>query len=199
MSANPPSGPSVPFGTGGFQAPPSQSPGVAGGPPAWSVPPRGQSRALTLVALGISVVATVLGIVGWFRPTAASAPATQPAGPTYTEQQINDARTRVCSAFDLVLKGINLQTHGQPSEEPGMRKAQAVSGQLSLAAGGWYLRDHIDPATPGDLATSARKTSQVLLDLGANALAGAQNADQPQANLLGEAQSAFVQMQDLCK
>jgi hypothetical protein len=199
MSEQPPSGPSAPSGTGGFQASPGQFPGVAGGLPSWSEPPRCQSRALNFLALGISVIATVLAIFGWFRPAPAAAPPTQPAGPTYTEQQINDAKIRACNAFDIVLKGVTLQTHGQPSDDPGMRKAQAVNGQLSLAAGGWYLRDHVEPGTPADLATTAQKTSHLLLDLGANALAGAQNADQPQAKLLSETQAAFARMQDLCK
>jgi hypothetical protein len=80
-----------------------------------------------------------------------------------------------------------------------MRKAQAVNGQLSLVAGGSYLRDHLDLATPAQLAADIRKTADVLSDLGANALAGAQNGDQPQANLLTEAKSSFAQVQELCK
>jgi hypothetical protein len=80
-----------------------------------------------------------------------------------------------------------------------MRKAQAVNGQLSLVAGGWYLRGHVDPATPPQLGAAIQKTADVLLDLGANALAGAQNADQPQAGLLNDAQSGFAQVQGLCK
>jgi hypothetical protein len=98
-----------------------------------------------------------------------------------------------------VLKGVTLQTHGEPSDDPAMRKAQAANGQLSLVAGGWYLRDRAEPATPPDLATAVQKTSDVLLELGANALAGAQNADQPQARLLEETQSAFAQVREQCK
>jgi hypothetical protein len=200
MSEQPPAGPPAPSGAGGFPTSRGQFPGAPAGPPSWpSNPSRGQSRALTYVALTTAILATVLAIVGWFRPSPALPPTAHTSDPTYTEQQISDAKTRVCTAFETVLKGVTLQTHGQPSDDAGMRKAQAVNGQLSLAAGGWYLRDHVDPATPGELATAARKTSNILLDLGANALAGAQNADQPQAGLLGDAQSAFVQMQELCK
>ena len=71
--------------------------------------------------------------------------------PTYTEQQISDAKARSCAAFDTVLKGVTLQTHGEASDDPAMRKAQAVNGQLSLVAGGGYLRDHLEPATPHNL------------------------------------------------
>ena len=199
MSEHPPSGPSHGPGASGFPSPPTEFPGAQGGPPPWPpVPPRGPSRWPTFLALAIAVIATGLAIVGWFRP-APPPPAPHPAAPTYTEQQISDAKTRACNAFEVVLKGVTLQTHGEPSGDPTMRKAQAIDGQLSLVAGGWYLRDHVEPATPKQLGADMRKTADVLLDLGANALAGAQNADQPQADLLTEAQSAFAQVQELCK
>ncbi|BBX47940.1 hypothetical protein GCM10009641_10160 [Mycobacterium cookii] len=199
MSDHPPSGQSSAHGAGGYPAGPAGFPGAPAGSTPWSPPPTGgTSRWLTFLALAIAVIATGLAIVGWFRPTPV-APPPHSTGPTYTEQQISDAKTRACAAFETVLKGVTLQTHGQPSDDPAMRKAQAVNGQLALAAGGSYLRDRLDPATPSELATAVRKTSDILLDLGANALAGAQNADQPQAGLLSEAQSSFAQVQELCK
>jgi hypothetical protein len=199
MSEGPPSGfpPSHPVS--GFPAAHTGFPGAAAQSPTWPpVPPRAPSRWLTFVALGVALIATGLAIVGWFRPSPTPAPQ-PPSAPTYTEQQISDAKARVCAAFETVLKGVTLQTHGEPSDDPAMRKAQAANGQLSLVAGGWYLRDRAERATPPDLATAVQKTSDVLLELGADALAGAQNADQPQARLLEESQSAFAQVREQCK
>jgi hypothetical protein len=198
MSEYPPSGPSAAHGPSGYPAAPTGFPGAAAGSPAWPSPSRGPSQWPTFLALALALVASGLAIVGWFRP---SPPPTAPPSktPTYTEQQISDAKARSCAAFDTVLKGVTLQTHGEASDDPAMRKAQAVNGQLSLVAGGGYLRDHLDPATPAQLAADIRKTADVLSDLGANALAGAQNADQPQAGLLTEAKSSFAQVQELCK
>jgi hypothetical protein len=198
MSEYPPSGPSAAHGPSGYPAAPTGFPGAAAGSPAWPSPSRGPARWPTFLALAIALLASGLAIVGWFRPSPSPAPS-HPASPTFTEQQISDAKARSCAAFDTVLKGVTLQTHGEASDDPAMRKAQAVNGQLSLVAGGWYLRDHVDPATPTQLAADIRKTADVLLDLGANALAGAQNADQPQASLLTEAKSSFAQVQELCK
>jgi hypothetical protein len=197
MSEYPPSGPSAAHGASGYPPAPTGFPGAAAGPPVWPSPSR-SSQWPTFLALALALVASGLAIVGWFRP---SPPPTAPPSktPTYTEQQISDAKARSCAAFDTVLKGVTLQTHGEASDDPAMRKAQAVNGQLSLVAGGGYLRDHLDPATPAQLAADIRKTADVLSDLGANALAGAQNADQPQASLLTEAKSSFAQVQELCK
>jgi hypothetical protein len=198
MSEYPPSGPSAAHGPSGYPAAPAGFPGTAAGSPVWPSPSRAPSRWPTFLALALALVASGLAIVGWFRPS--PPPAAQPSTtPAYTEQQISDAKTRACAAFDTVLKGVTLQTHGEASDDPAMRKAQAVNGQLSLVAGGWYLRDHVDPATPTQLAADIRKTADVLLDLGTNALAGAQNADQPQASLLAEVKSSFAQVQELCK
>jgi len=200
MSEQPPSGPPLPSGERGFSSSRGQFPGAAAGPPPWpSAPPGGQSRALTFVAIAIGVIGTCLAVAGWFRASPVAPPAQRSASPTYTEQQIADAKARACDAFQTVLKGVTLQTHGEASSDPSMRKAQAVNGQLSLVAGGGYLRDRVDPATPTQLAADIRKTSDILLDLGANALAGAQNADQPQAGLLSEAQSSFAEVQEQCK
>jgi hypothetical protein len=198
MSEYPPSGHSAAHGPSGYPAAPTGFPGAAAGSPAWPSPSRGPSQWPTFLALAVALVASGLAIAGWFRP---SPPPTAPPSktPTYTEQQISDAKARSCAAFDTVLKGVTLQTHGEASDDPAMRKAQAVNGQLSLVAGGSYLRDHVDPATPTQLAADIRKTADVLSDLGANALAGAQNADQPQASLLTEAKSSFAQVQELCK
>ena len=197
MSEYPPSGPSAAHGASGYPPLPTGFPGAAAGPPVWPSPSR-SSQWPTFLALALALVASGLALVGWFRP---SPPPTAPPSktPTYTEQQISDAKARSCAAFDTVLKGVTLQTHGEASDDPAMRKAQAVNGQLSLVAGGGYLRDHLDPATPAQLAAEIRKTADVLSDLGANALAGAQNADQPQASLLTEAKSSFAQVQELCK
>jgi hypothetical protein len=158
---------------------------------------------LTFVALAIAVIATGLAIVGWFRPSP-PAPTPRPAAPTYTEQQISEAKARACTAFGVVKTGTTLQARGgdpdgQPSDDAAMRKAQAANARLSLVAGAWYLRDHLDPATPTPLAGAIQKLSAVLMDIGVNYLAGAKNADPPQAALLSEGESEMTHVADLCK
>jgi hypothetical protein len=201
MSEQPPAGPPAPYGTGGFPTSSGQFPGsVAAPPPRPSTPPRGQSRALTDVALAIALIATVLAIIGWFRPSASQQSA-RTVTPTYSPQQISDAKARACNAVDTVHKGAILHsgTGTQQSIDPAMAEAQAADGRLAVIAGGWYLRDHLDPAAPPTLVDEIRHLSQVMLDLGANYLAGAKNADPNQAALIEEGNTAFERAQDLCK
>jgi hypothetical protein len=183
-------------GTGGF---PSAPTGFQPGPAAWQpAPPKGQSRGLTYVALAVALIATVLAIVGWFRPTPPP-PAAHPSAPTYTEQQIADAKTRACAAMDVVQKGTTLQTNPSQSDDPAMSNAQAAHAQLSLVAGSSYIRDNLSPATPAPIADELHKAANSMLDIGINALAGARNADPPQAARIKDANDALDRAVELCK
>jgi hypothetical protein len=203
MSETPPSGPSHGQGASGFPPAPASS-GYRPGPaaPPWPTAPPIPSRWPTFAALVIALVAVALAIVGWFRPSPPPAPA-HPASPTYTEQQTSDAKARVCSALDVVNKGALLHSGTsappQQSNDPAMAEAQAADSRLSIIAGGWYLRDHLSPATPQELTTAIQHLSEVALDLGQNYLAGAQNKDPAQADLIKEGNSAFAHALELCK
>jgi hypothetical protein len=202
MSEYPPSGHSAAHDPGGYPAAPTGFPGAAAGPPAWPSPSRGPSQWPTFLALALALVASGLAIVGWFRP---SPPPTAPPSkaPTYTEQQISDARTRVCAAVDTTHKGVVLQSGANKqdavSRDPALAEGQAANARLSIISGSWYLRDHLDPAAPQPLADTIRHLSAVMLDIGANYLAGARDADQAQSALLSDGDSTFARALELCK
>ncbi len=202
MSGNPPSRPSHGHGTSGFRG--SSPTGFQSGSPAWeATSPGGQSRGLTYLALAIAVIATVLAIIGWFRPSSPP-PAPHTGAATYTEQQIADAKQRACAAFELVDKGVVLQTGGgnprpAPSNDPVMAEARAADARLSLVAGSSYLRDHVDPATAPTLASAIRNYATVLTNLAQNYLAGIKDADPVQEALLKESDAAFTQLHELCR
>jgi hypothetical protein len=205
MSENPPSGPLHGHGATGFPSAPTPTGfhPAPSGPPAWQpAPVRGQSRGLTYVALAIAVIATGLAAAGWFRPSAPPAPA-HPAAPTYSEQQISDAKARACAALDVVNRGVtqhagtNAPEHS--SSDPAMAEAQAADSRLAIIAGGWYLRDHLDPATPQAVGDAIRHLSATLLDLGANYLAGLRNDDPTQSGLITDGNSGFDHALELCK
>jgi len=203
MSDHPPSGPPAAHGTSGYPVAPGGFPGPQAGSPPWPpAPPRGQSRGLTFLALALAVVASGLAIVGWFRPSPAPPPTPAPAKsstPTYTEEQISDAKVRSCKAFDLVDKGVTLQTNGESSSDPVMAKAQGASARLATISGGWYLKARLDPATPAELTSAIQHLSDVLLDLGANYEAGVRDDDASQAALKNETNSTFAHVAELCK
>ena len=202
MSEYPPSGPSAAHGPSGYPPAPSGFPGAAAGSPVWLSPSPGPSRWPTFLALALALVASGLAIVGWFRPT--PPPAAPPSKtPTYTEQQISDARTRACAAVDTAHKGVVLQSGANKqdavSSDPALAEGQAANARLSIISGSWYLRDHLDPATPQPLADTIRHLSAVMLDIGANYLAGARDADQAQSTLLSDGDSTFAHALELCK
>jgi hypothetical protein len=198
MSEHPPSGPAAAHGASGYPPLPTGFPGTQAGSPAWPSPPRRPSRWPTFLALALAVVASGLAIAGWFRPSKPPPP-THTASPSYTEQQVSDAKSRACTAFETVKKGTTLQTNLPPTDDPALANVQATHAQLSLVAGGWYLREQVDPATPPTLAADVQKLANTLLDLGANAIAGAKNADPPQAARMDDANSAFGRIEELCR
>jgi hypothetical protein len=149
------------------------------------------------VALGVALVATGLAVVGWFRPS--PPPATSTALPTYTEQQVSEARTSTCEAFAVVNKGITLQTNGADSDNPALVQAEAANARLATISGGWYLKARLDQATPPDLTAAVQHLSDVLLDLGANYLAGAKDDDPSQSARKSEGNAAFARVQEMCK
>jgi hypothetical protein len=202
MSEHPPSGPSAAHGPSGYPAAPTGFPGAPVGSPTWPSPSGGPSRWPTFLALALAVIASGLAIVGWFRPSPPLA--AQPSKtPTYTEQQISDARNRVCAAVDTTHKGVVLQSGANKqdavSSDPALAEGQAANARLSIISGSWYLRDHLDPATPQPLADAVRHLYAVMLDIGANYLAGARDADQAQSALLSDGDSAFARALGLCK
>jgi hypothetical protein len=202
MSEYPPSGPSAAHGPSGYPAAPTGFPGGAAGPPVWPSPSRVPSQWPTFIALALALVASGLAIVGWFRPS--PPPAAPPSKTsTYTEQQISDARTRTCAAVETTHKGVVLQSGANKqdgvSSDPALAEGQAANARLSIISGSWYLRDHLDPATPQPLADTIRHLYGVMLDIGANYLAGARDADQAQSALLSDGDSSFSRALELCK
>jgi hypothetical protein len=199
MSEYPPSGPSAAHGPSGYPAPPTGFPGTAAGSPVWPSPSRAPARWPTFLALALALVASVLAIVGWFRPS--PSPSTGSTTPTFTEQQVSDAKTRACSALDLVHKGTMLHagTNVGQSSDPALAEARGADARLAIISGGWYLRDHLDAATPPELAAAIKGLTQVMLDLGANYLADARNDDSAQSALIKEGNSGFDHALELCK
>jgi hypothetical protein len=182
MSEKPPGEPGPAHGMSGFPA----TPGLTGFPP------------------------TPTGSPSWppappiaLPPIPHTNPPTAPPAHAYTEQQITEAKSDACAAVDTAHKGVVLQsgagTQDQVSSDPALAEAQAANARLSIIGGGWYLRDHLDPATPEPLAGAIRHLAGIMLDMGANYLAGARNADPSQSALLKDGNLAFAHALELCK
>ncbi|VEG42113.1 putative alanine and proline rich membrane protein [Mycolicibacterium flavescens] len=155
------------------------------------------SRRLTLLVVVSLVVAVVaLALAGWtLYKTSASEP-------EYDSTQVAEAKTKICSAADVVRKGITLNTNMQPEGGPqDVTGAQAVAAnaRISLYDGGQYLLDRLDPATPVVLAEKVEEFANSLMDIGANATAGVPNDDPAQTKRLSDADAQNKSITELCK
>jgi hypothetical protein len=162
--------------------------------PSVSSDPSRRAGLVSLLALILAVVAVVLA--GWAMWASHS------AGPSYTDAQRADAKTTLCTAMDVVRKGVSLNTNLQPKGGPQDvtgALAVAANARVSLSDGGQYLLNRVDPATPTDLADAVRKFANNLLDIGAYATAGVPNSDPAQAARLKDADAANGTIADLCK
>ena len=100
--------------------------------------PRSRGKALVVVTLVLAIAA--LGLSSWtlFRLSQAD----ELSGKTYTESQRTEAKTTICSAADLVRRGVSLNTNLQPAggpEDVTGALAVAANSRVALYDGGQYL------------------------------------------------------------
>jgi hypothetical protein len=169
-------------------------------PPPW--PPTGAPRPARrwstigwLVAL--SLVAGV-AIVGWLRPAQDHK---QPAAPAYTNEQVANAKTNVCAAFQQVDHALALAYARNGGSDPTAQLAVATSTQLALDAGSRYLSTMLaeEPATPPDLATAVRKQTTAYQKALMGFLNGLTVSDPSQRPTVSASDEATTTIRQLCK
>jgi hypothetical protein len=110
---------------------------------------------LLAVTLVIALVAAVLS--GWLLIRMMREGT--PNSPNYSGAQRADAKQKICTATDVVRKGVslntNLQAPGGPEDVTGSL-AVAANARISLYDGGQYLLTRLDPATPPDLTDTVK-------------------------------------------
>lgn len=163
-------------------------------------------------ALGIAIAALVVAAVGVAiggyavlsssdTSTDATGTSTAPTAPTFDDAQRAEAKTKVCSAFQIVRSGVSASTNavapGGPEDLSGTL-AVAANARLALLGGGQYLLDRVDPATPQELADQARNFGNLLMDIGATTIEGVQNSDPVQAERLKNADAISVTLTGQC-
>jgi hypothetical protein len=155
-------------------------------------------RILLPITLVVAIAAAALS--GWLLIRLAQEGT--PNSPNYSGAQRADAKQKICTATDLVRKGVSLNTNLQPPGGP-----EDVTGSLAVAAnarvalydGGQYLLARLDPATPPELADAVKKFGNLLMDIGAGATSGQQNSEPEQAARLKDADAANTTITELCK
>jgi hypothetical protein len=126
-------------------------------PPPWpaGIPPT-RSRQWPMFALLVVALLVTLGvaIVGWFRPE----PAKPLPAPTYSNQQVADAKAKVCGAYGKIHHAVLANTGRSGGSDPTATLAVAANARIALYDGGEYLMKTLaqEPATPAELAEATR-------------------------------------------
>lgn len=149
----------------------------------------------TFAALGLAVLAVVLGLVGWFYPK---------TGPgKFNDGQRQEAKANICAAQGTARQatGINTNMVNPVPGNPAGDLAVAANARLALYAGGDYLHQQLaeTPATPKDVAEAAGNMADTMQKLGINYLAGAAPDDAVQQPLRNELNNQIAELDGLCQ
>ncbi|MGV0790334.1 hypothetical protein [Mycolicibacterium sp. XJ1819] len=155
------------------------------------------TRWVAPVSLVIAVIAVV--IAGWALVQSQAEPAGNATQSTADHARApEDAKKRVCSAFELVRKAVAIQTNTNLGVDPVAQSAVAGNARLATLGGGEYLLTRLDPGTPTDLADAVRSFAETLQDIGMNQLADVSNTDPNLAAKLQGATAASDQIAKMC-
>ena len=192
MSETPPTGhPSAP-GPAGF--PPGFPPASPWGPPG-PVALNRPARSPVFVMLLITLVAVGAAVAAWLRPIPHS-PSAAPAAPSYSEQQVADAKANVCAAYGKVQTALAANAARSGGDDPTAQLAVAINARQVYVASSAYLFATLagEPAAPSDLIAAARKLANLFQVLTLDGLAAEPNVQGHDA-----ADQTLATIQELCK
>lgn len=179
-----------------------QDPGQRWGPPPAALAPPGFGRPArwpTFAGLAIALVALTVGAAAWFR--AAPHENQPPPKVTYTQQQISDAKGKVCAAFGKFERAVDVAKAAPRGTDDTAQLAESTSIRQVFDVGSRYLFFTLSeqPATPADLAAAVRKEASSLQEGVIGYLDGLPNSD-PQMQPLVQANSEAAEtIRQLCK
>ena len=175
--------------------PPSPNPSQQWGPP----PPIASGRPArwpTLMTLAIALAGVAIGFVGWFRPVPHHDQ--PPSKHTYTDQQVAEAKAKVCAAFGKLDRAGGVNNALPRGSDPVVA---AVNSRQIFDVFSRYLLATLaeEPATPADLATALREQARTLEEVVILDEEGFSNSD-PELKSVVDANSASADtIRRLCK
>jgi hypothetical protein len=154
------------------------------------------SRSLVIASLAIALLALGVAIGSWFRPVPDNKPSPAPSPPTFTDQQIADAKAKVCATYEKVHQAVLVNTGRSGGSDQTSVLALAANARIALFDGGDSLLRSLaeEPATPSDLAAAVRQLANSYQHLAINYMAEAPQpeidsslhaGDQPNATIYG--------------
>jgi len=160
------------------------------------MPPTHRRQWPMFASLVVALLVTLgVAIVGWFRP----APAKPPPAPTYSNQQVADAKAKVCAAYEKVHSAVGVSMARDGGSDPTSQLAVATSARQALLAGSEYLITTLseEPATAPDLATAIRKLANLFQQYTVDYLNGRTNAEMESSLRDGDETTSTIER--LCK
>jgi hypothetical protein len=155
-----------------------RSPSPTAGPAPWlQAPPislRRPSPWPARAAWVIALIALDVRAIGWFRPVPRDDRPLAPPRPTFTEQQIADAKAKIRASYKVTRDEVHDDTHRpNPGYSDEIRSiAVANNSRLAIHAAGNYLLDRLaaEPATPPYFARLSRSLADTYLEASMHAL-----------------------------
>jgi hypothetical protein len=149
-----------------------------------------------IASLTIALLALGVAIGSWFRPMPNSKPPPAPSPPNFTDQQIADAKAKVCATYENVHQAVLVNTGRSGGSDQTAVLGLAANARIALYDGGDYLLQSLaeEPATPSDLASAVRQLVNSYQQLAINYTAEAPQSeidsslhagDQPNATIYG--------------
>jgi hypothetical protein len=162
-------------------APPS--PFSANPQPPWpsTQPPvsRRSTQWPAVAAVAIALIARGVAISSWFRPLPETKPPSSTPAPTFSTQQIADAKAKVCAAYDRIHHAVLRNTGRNGGTDPASVLGLAANARIALYDGGQYLTKVLaqQPATPTELGTAVMALIDAYQELAVNYMAEATDAE----------------------
>jgi hypothetical protein len=143
----------------------------------------------------ITLVAVAAAVAAWLRPIPHQTPGAPPA-PTYSEQQVADAKSKVCAAYEKVQNAVSINSVRTAGDDPNSQLLIAVNMRQVFVAGSAYLLTTLtdEPGAPADLAAAASNLAHIYQVITLDGLVGDRN--DPGHNA---ATDAGFKIQALCK
>jgi hypothetical protein len=158
-------------------------------------PPRGPARGPVVVMFAITLVAVAAAVAAWLRPLPEEKSAT-PSAVTFSAQQVDDAKAKVCAAYAKVLNATTVNAARSVGDDPNSQWLNAVNQRQVFEVGSaYYLRTlAAAPATPLDLAAAMNRLADLYQVINLDGVVGDRND-----RAHNEANETGSRIQSLCK
>jgi Cu/Ag efflux pump CusA len=172
-------------------------------PPPWPPASRRPTQWLAVISLVVALLAVCVAIGSWFRPSAndQSTPTSTSTAPSYSTQQVADAKTKICAAYEKVHHALVLSSARNGGNDPTAALGVATSGRQVLDAGSRYLVTKLseEQATSPELTSAIRNLANAYQELAIDYLNDLTNSDAQLQPVLQAADDASAAIERLCR